>query len=307
MPKQFSLEQKVQLLKEFHLLTSIAEKFQFWEDRLEYPYFRFLCYQSPYYKGYNYRSIQSDELKEFLIIPEANEIEKYNKKIISLYKSHTEGLNISYNNFEVDDLIKDFEKTIEPVENKIEFLNNRISSLDNSVHEHEIKSQNDQRSFFFLRGYYEQAHNNKEPDLSTNIYDCQELISLLQGSSMAKFKRFLIQEQSKKAYKAFSKGEPKPLTIKQMLLVLHYLSILERIGECTAVDKGKFLGRIFGMSSDNIRAEFSSIAALTSFSPKEESRASKIDMKVILDAFTLLGISSIVEQIKKDTIKLGYT
>jgi len=298
------------LSKEFKSLKTIETQFEFWDKKIKSPYITFLSLISPYhdFSGTPIQTRLTNEFQKFKINPKKDQYTGYNNKLVEQYRLHYG--NIFHRPIlSVKPLIEEYYENLQFSSNKENFIKDKIDSLDNEISQRRKLSKdwpNDKRISHFLQGYEGNFYNDKEPDLDSCIYEFNELISLLEGNSMAEFKKFLVSESKNKSYLSKKVNE---LTARQQLMILRYLGATDKIMELRNTTKAaNFFNLIICKSPQNIRVDLMEIETWTTASASTKQReVTKHNLEVVRKVFEQLGIMSLVAEVEADIKKLPST
>jgi hypothetical protein len=304
MQNSFTDDSKPALIKDFRSLKTVDAKFNFWDKNLNQPYILFLFETSPYndFAGTPIQDEIIQEFQDFIIQPSNNQIRDYNLQLIKEYRQHYKrGMSIEL--LDMDALKKDLEE-LESSKNKESQVQDYIRLIDAKITRQEQLQQSrqgDLRSFYFLNGYREKLSSDAEPDLDSKIYEIHDLIHLMNGHAFAELRIFLNGQSNRKLQYKESKNV---WSIKEQLIALHYLGVLEKFDKIdNSTKKAQFLGLLLNKDVQNIRKEFSSINNLLPKSKKERPQAKK-NLESLRTEFNNLGLTNIVKAIDNDLQRL---
>ena|SRR5436190_8120956 len=299
--------QRPALAKAFKSLKALDEQFDFWDKKLGHPYIIFLFFNSPYHDlaGTPIQDERILQFKEFIINPLPSQYLEYNLKVIEQYQQHYKRMNLKTELLEITTLKNEYYESLETEEsskNKASIIQDYLRVIDDQVTKQERlgrSNSEDARPLHFVSGYRDKLFFEKQPDLSEKIYEFHDMISLLNGNTIATIRIFLNEESKSKSRST----NHKELTLKQRLIALHYIGALDTIMKVgTATAQADFLHLIICKSSDNIRIQFSTIHDL--LYPAEETKLAIKNLQAVRRAFENLEYSSVLTRIDADLQKL---
>lgn len=307
---QLQSKEKIALLQEFNSLPSIAEKTNFWLQKLKNNYYYYVLSFS------NYASPESadrfSDLHDFKInATEKQDIVALNNYLIDFYKltARSGSYKATASNFSLQEMINEIEYLLEESNNKIGLLELELNNVNayisnRSQPENELHKQ---LNAYFNYGYKNYLLDKKEVDISKSIaYDFQDLIAELDGVVIAKF-----QEYIKSKIEKVKNDKPRkiePLSLEEQFLALEYLDVLnklDKVKDPKNTEKGKFIALLIGKDQSNCRGMFSSLGELKRAKTSEEKRKSIKRLTRVYLLFEEVGLKSIAKKIDVDIKKLS--
>lgn len=273
MKLDYTEEEIKNLEKEFSTLNNIKDKFTFWIEKLNMPYFR--------WNQYDYNTIRNFKIKS-----ESKEAQvKINEMLLEHY---IERDIISKKKIVFDyELMKDsflqkYDKTL----NQREFLEYEIKAVERRVNEKEgcFKSMIHSGIMYYEKGYSEFYFDNKKPDLERE-YEIENLISLMNGYTLAQYHIFLKEYLNKPVAKD-------KFTHIQQIWILEYLGIGKDIK--TNTKKAEIYAPILRRDEETTRQLFSKI----------NSEKNAENLNEIFNYFDKNGFTEQSQSVKKDIDKI---
>jgi len=278
--------QSSKLKKKFKLTNSIQDKLDFWQKELNRNYLFWHKYAL-------------EEILDFKIIPNnEHETLQLNEWLFDhgslLYQDSKAKIYRPY-----EKMISLFEEKTEKASNLNNLIAHEIDTIKVMFDEKSrVVNFNGPSSQFFKVGYEDYYLQDKEPNLSKHVYETDNLLSLMYGYNLAKFRKHLEELQSSKKEKKALKKEIK-LNLTQQLLILEHFGVLKNMGTVDS-RKAVFLSAFFGLNSQYVRQHLVELTTTKNPNSKSEKIKFKKELEDILQMFTDLGIKKIAEIVKAD-------
>lgn len=302
--QKFTELQRQKLLKEFTSLKGISAKFQFWKSKLKTEYITFLFLESPYYQRTIPESEIAFSLRDFTILPNEKELEEYHKTILKQYTNHVKKSGEKSKLLDLQQLVEDFNSDLQNsssadilIKYELGKIESRIAGSRNRANPH----SEDKRWFLHCVGYENELLRSEEPDLSSTILDYRELISLLNGSILAKYNKHLVSLLESLKSEEHSKRKEK-ISLHQQILLLHFLGIFEKINQHpVASRKAEFLSQLLNKAGQNIRKLLSKeIYTLLTPEARKKRHGIEEDLRTVYELLASIGLGEEAKQVKKE-------
>lgn len=241
---KFSESQLQELKKEFKTLNTVSEKYKFWQEKLSFPYyFTYTLSHSEiidfYFEG---NSPGEREILNQIIIDEVSA-----KGTLKFYDSEKMTGSFALK-------LQDIVKPIPFIEEELNKIKSLIKSQEQKSHRGEISNVEEySKAHFFMIGYQDFYLKAREVDLSKHNLSTPNLISLLNGSEIAKYRLFLETKIKNPASKKISE-EHSEAYLKEQILILHFLGILKTLETTTNKNKYHLLSRLLNKSESKVKA-----------------------------------------------------
>ena len=265
-------EEKIKQLEiEFDQLNSIEEKFNFWSEKLNMPF-------------YNWSECEFTSM--FLISGKSEgETEKINRFSLSQYVKNAGELKKKV--YDIVILQNSFYQKYDEIINQSQYIEFEIRKLEQRVAERDGHKDvlHDKTNSYFDNGYSGFYFENKKPELGKEVLEIKRLIALMNGYVFAKYHNFLKGLQNKPVAK-------NQFTHIQQMLILEYLEIAIHIKD-NAAKKAEIYAPIMRRDIETTRQLFSQI----------RTEKTKKNMSVIYDFFMKNGYPNQAQKVKIDTLK----
>lgn len=300
------IENKEKLLLEFNQITSVAQKFKFWDKKLSLKFIFYLrsidneSTISNKYVGYG----------DFMIYPkEGEEILEFNTTVLEDYKLYFESLNTRKKIIDLESLKNTLTEKLKTIKDRKSFLEQEIKRVDEQVSEFskKVPESFSEKHQHFLHAFENEYFNDIELDLSISpYYDISDFISALNGNTLGKYLKYLkslFNEQTQTSQKKTER-----LTQEQQFLVLEYLGILDKLDKVkdpSNEKKGEFVGLLIDKNISNCRIMFSYLADLKYGKTSSEKKKVKANLMKVASFFEKAGLKTIVKLVEVDIKKLS--
>lgn len=291
-----------ELQRVFNSLETVSEKFDFWENSLNYNYIRFFIANSNSANTHNTVSV-FDQFSEFRIHPKTDEYFVYNNLILKNYRSRFELIPKMGMLLNLEKLQEGFEKAVESTINKKEFIILEIKKIEELVSKSSMPNASkftDNSYMFFEKSFKQNYLNNIIVDLSLQpFYDIENIIAYLNGETISKQLKFI--NQSLEALTTSKTEKENSLSLDEQILVLEYLGLFSKINAIkTKEKKAKLISLIIGKNDQYTREFLSLIDNFKSPSIKSEKIKYNSKLKKISNLFEEVGLISISKRVKTD-------
>lgn len=280
---KFSQHELEKLKKEFNALITINEKYQFWQEKLKFPYY--LSHTLDHAKMIDFffqgKTSEEREALNNLIIEEVTL-----KKAFVIY--NCEKMKV--------DLLSRLNNVISPLAVLEEELTKIISAIDSqkikakrsntSNHEEYI------RATFFMKGYKDFYLRGKEFDLSIHNPITPNLISLVNGFEIGMYRIYLENKIKNPTTKKFSE-EHSETTLKEQILILYFLGILDQLETTNYKNQYHLISKLVNRSQTKVKY------ALTYFERNSEHNPMTIpNLERVIDLLEKTGYVSAADKAK---------
>ena len=270
------------LKKKFKKLSTIAEKYDFWQWNLGISY----CYAS---------RMWYEEMKDFKIKPmNSLEIEELNLKILDDYN-----LRIGLKN--IDSLIHSFNSKLEQEIQKEKFIEQEYERAIAEMKRKSAKQESVYHSYhkFFKSAFDDYYKKDQLPNYSLNAYATDSLIGYHDGQVMGEYLKFL-ERQLNTLKKGTLKTTESDTTVKKQILILYYLGLTKSFQENIS-QSSKLLGVLLNKSPQSIKEALTRI----NLNPKLSDIKTKENLEFVFDLFTKLKYTEQIKKVKIDIEKLS--
>jgi len=226
-----------------------------------------------------------------MINPVQEQFGEYNKKLVEQYNIHYPQISESNELIDIKTYKENYFEKIEKLENKESYINDRIAFLNQRVDEEKRLAKSDpenQRHHYFMRGYQAKFFNNREPDLTAEVYDFDNLIALLNGNAIADFHKFLYIELD-----SLKSKRKKEISVQQQIMILQFLGIFEKINkQKNKTKKVSFLAYLLNKTSQAIKQVYT-YEIHTLLTPDQRKKRKNIDKELekVHELFELIGLT----------------
>jgi hypothetical protein len=295
------VENKEALLLEFKQLNTIAQKFDFWEKKLNKNFIYYLHSIDNESMPNNLYSV----FAEFMIYAkDGNESLEFNSLLIENYKFHFENLSLKKKIINLEELKSKFNLSSNDKKDFSSFIDLEIKRTEILVSEFSTPPPGSFSSkYSHFKGAFERQYfNDEDLDLSRSpYYDISNIISALNGNTIAKYLRHLknLIGEAKQIPLKKRKG----LTQEQQFLILQYLGVfdkLDKINDQTNERKGQFVGLLIDKDVSNCRTMFSYLRILKKGKTTSEKEKAKENLTKVASIFAEAGLQTIEKKVIDD-------
>ena len=241
--------------------------------------------------------------EDFEINPsKPKDILEYNQYIFEALKTGNEiPIKVNFRFLNQEKINEAFIKKLALAENKKAFIEDEIIKIDGTIN----KFRNNKNQFnllkdkLFIDAYINSYLDNQNIDLSSQVYDPIDLISLLKGHGIAEYKKFLHAQRD--AFLDSKKAEKKMqiFGVEHQLLALHFLGIIDEIQKIeNDTIASVFLGNLLNRNSQTMREWLGKLATLTKSSDKVIAANIEGNFDIVSNAFQKVGMDKIVRTIE---------
>ncbi|WP_423148038.1 hypothetical protein [Rubrolithibacter danxiaensis] len=285
---KFTELELLELKKEFKGLTSVRDKYKFWQEKLNFPYyFTYTLNHSDifdfYFEG---KTPEEIEILNELILEEVRL--KGTLKIVDSEKLESDLLT------KLSEAVKPFpllEEELKRVKSIVEKQEQKAAKT-NILNAEEYSQSN-----FFLNGYREYYLKGKEVSLSTQNYSTPNLISLINGCEIAKYQTFIEGKIKNPVGKSLA-NEHAETSLKQQILILHYLGLLESFETSTNKNKSHIISKLLNRSETKVKAALTYLGHNSDHNPITVS-----NLEIVVRLLEKTGFENAVAKAKNDLTK----
>lgn len=245
------------LKKEFKSLKSAKEKYSFWQEKLNYPYY------------FTYTLSHSDIVDFYFEGSTPEEIELLNEIIIEEVRRKGTLKIYDTEKMEAEFLVKlqDIVKPLPFIEEELIKTISLIKSQEqNSTRGNLQNVEEYSKAHFFILGYQAYYLKGKEVDLSQHNLSTPNLISLINGSEIAKYRLFLEGKIKNPTSKKFSE-EHSETSLKEQILILHFLGILKTLETSNNKNKYHLISKLLNRSESKIKSAITYFERNSEYNP----------------------------------------
>lgn len=272
-----SEETRKVLKVEFDKLTTIEEKYNFWQKNFKSVYFL-----------WDY--IESSNIHDFMIFPRSKEETEILNKLIYkdaqlLYRTFKRPIRYPIEN--------DFFKQVESAKNTKAVIEYELRKIDDFISNgravDRLKHNELARKYsYFIHGFKRYYLHKQEIDWREEVLDADAMMNMLSGISLAKYR------EKVEGYKPRKKKPEIILTGEQTVLALHYL------GFCSDVTPVVKRGNIYEYFIGNFKQK-SILKVFTNFPDYETEK----NLDKLIDFFRSLEMNTIARQLEDKLAKLS--
>lgn len=274
---------------QFKKLSSIQEKLAFWQNDLNFPYYL------------NHQLSHSDIIDFLIHCANPYELEELNSLIIEEVK-----LKRIYKIIDAEQSQSDILRVISDMTNAIPFLQEKLLEIDkvielNKVRNHVSNIINPieyETSGFFNQAFKDKYLKGKDIDLSKPNCSTPNLIALINGAETAKLKLLLEKLIKNPTTKKFN-SENEETTLKQQILILYYLRILDSIETDTYKNKNLIISKLLNRSETKVKAVLTYLGRNSEHNPLTTS-----NLESVIKILETGGFTEQAEKAKRDLEKL---